>query len=297
MNEKIILKLKELVEKEMGKEIGVTTQLKNNGISQTYFYIKELKASGKPCPNISIKGERIDAVLEGVVTIEEAAKMLVQTFEEAKKFEKELPRLSGKKELLESVQFELINVEKNEEKLKQVPYILFWDMAATFKSFLTEHHIVPITNKLMEDMQTTVEELAEYARKNIKKTNFEFSSTVDMLIEDMEENGIKFPEAIANAMRKEAPMYVLRCKYPTGASFLMFPEVFEAFANEKESDLFIIPSSIQELLVVPANCKRADKEDLKEVLVRQNKEIEQDIVLCDHIFKYSREYKNITIAL
>lgn len=289
MKEKIILKLKELVEKEMGKELGVTTQLKNNGISKTYFYIKELKASGKPCPNISIdKG--IDAILEGVVTIEEAAKMLVQTFEV-------FPRLTEKNVLLESVQFELVNVEKNEEKLKQVPYILFWDMAATFKSFLTEHHSVPITNKLMEDMGTTVEELAEYARKNIHKTNFEFASTVDMLIEDMEEHGTKVPEVIANAMRKEAPMYVLRGKYPTGASFLMFPQVFEAFANEKESDLFIIPSSIQELLIVPANCKRADKEYLKETLVGQNKEIEQDIVLCDHIFKYSREYKNITIAI
>lgn len=296
MKEKIILKLKELVEKEMGKEIGVTTQLKNNGISQTYFYIKELKASGKPCPNISID-EGIKAVLDGDLTLGEAAEMLVRTFEEAKKFEKELPRLTGKNALLESVQFELVNVEKNEEKLKQVPYILFWDMAATFKSFLTEHHSVPITNKLMEDMGTTVEELAEYARKNIHKTNFEILSTVDILIEDMEEHGTKVPEAIANAMRKEAPMYVLRGKYPTGASFLMFPEIFEEFANEQESDLFIIPSSTQELLLVPTNSKRADKKDLKEVLLGQNKKIEQDIVLCDHIFKYSREYKNITIAL
>lgn len=296
MKEKIILKLKELVEKEMGKELGVTTQLKNNGISKTCFYIKELKASGKPCPNISID-VGINAVLDGDLTLAEAAEMLAQTFEEAKKFEKDLPRLTGKNALLESVQFELINVERNKEKLKQVPYILFWDMAATFKSFLTEHHSVPITNKLMEDMGTTVEELSEYARKNIHKTNFEFSSIVDMLIENMEEHGTKVPEDVANAMRKETPMYVLRGKYPTGASFLMFPEVFEGFANEKESDLFIIPSSIQELIVVPANCKRADKKDLKETLVGQNKEIEQDIVLCDHIFKYSRKYKNITIAL
>lgn len=296
MKEKIILKLKELVEKEMGKEIDVTTQLKNNGISKTYFYIKELKASGKPCPNISID-VGIKAVLDGDLTLAEAAEMLAQTFEEAKRFEKELPRLAGKKELLESVQFELVNLEKNEEKLKQVPYILFWDMAATFKSFLTDHHSVPITNKLMEDMGTTVEELAEYAKKNIKKTNFEFASTVDMLIEDMEEHGTKVPEGVANAMREKAPMYVLKGDYPTGASFLMFPEIFEAFANEKESDLFIIPSSIQELLIVPANAERVDKKDLKETLVGQNKEIEQDIVLCDHIFKYSREYKNITIAM
>lgn len=296
MKEKLILKLKELTEKEMGKELGVTTQLKNNGISKNYFYIKELKASGKPCPNISIE-EVINEVLDGDLTLAEAAKMLARTFEEAKKFEKEFPKIPIKKALLDNVQFELINVEKNEEKLKQVPYILFWDMAATFKSFPTERHSVPITNELMEDLEITVEELAEYARKNIKKTNFEFESTVDMRIEDMEMNGTKVPEAIANAMREEAPMYVIRGKYPTGASFLMFPEVFEEFANEKESDLFIIPSSIQELLVVPTNTKRANKKDLKEVLVGQNKEIDQDIVLCDHIFKYSREYKNITIAL
>lgn len=296
MKEKIILKLKELVEKEMGKELGVTTQLKNNGISKNYFYIKELKNSGKPCANIAID-VGINAVLDGDLTLGEAAEMIAQTFEEAKHFEKDLPKLANKQTLLESIQFELVNVERNEEKLKQVPYILFWDMAATFKSFPTERHSVPITNKLMEDMKVTVEELAEYARKNIQKTNFEFVSTVDMMIEDMEEHGTKVPEAIANSMRKEAPMYVLKGKYPTGASFLMFPEVFEEFANEQESDLFIIPSSIQELLIVPANCKRADKKDLKETLVGQNKEIDQDIVLCDHLFKYSREYKNITIAL
>ena len=295
MNEKLILKLKELAEKEMGKELGVTTQLKNNGISKNYFYIKELKASGKPCPNISIE-EVINEVLDGDLTLAEAAKMLARTFEEAKKFEKEFPKIPIKKALLDNVQFELINVEKNEEKLKQVPYILFWDMASTFKSFPTERHSVLITNELMEDLKITVEELAEYARKNIKKTNFEFESTVDMMIEDMEMNGTKVPEAIANAMREEAPMYVIRGKYPTGASFLMFPEVFEEFANEKESDLFIIPSSIQELLVVPTNTKRANKKDLKEALVGQNKEIDQDIVLCDHIFKYSRKFKNITIA-
>lgn len=296
MKEKMILLLKELVEQEMGKELGVTTQLKNNGISKTYFYIKELKDSGKPCPNISIE-EGIKAVIDGDLTLGEAAKMIAHIFGEAKKFEKEFPKIPIKKALLENVQFELINVERNEEKLKQVPYILFWDMAATFKSFPTERHSVPITNKLMEDLEVTVEELAEYARKNINKTNFEFASTVDMMFEDMEEHGTKVPEAIVNAMRKEAPMYVLQGKYPTGASFLMFPEIFEKFANEQESDLFIIPSSIQELLVVPTNAERADKKDLKETLVEQNKEIDQDIVLCDHLFKYSREYKNITIAL
>lgn len=296
MKEKIILLLKELVEQEMGKELGVTTQLKNNGISKTYFYIKELKDSGKPCANISIE-EGIKAVIDGDLTLGEAAKMIAHIFGEAKEFEKKFPKIPIKKALLENVQFELINVERNKEKLKQVPYILFWDMAATFKSFPTERHSVPITNKLMEYLEVTVEELAEYARKNINKTNFEFESTVDMMIEDMEEHGTKVPEAIANAMRKEAPMYALLGKYPTGASFLMFPEVFEEFANEQESDLFIIPSSIQELLVVPANCKRADKKDLKETLVEQNREIDQDIVLCDHLFKYSREYKNITIAL
>lgn len=296
MKEKMILLLKELVEQEMGKELGVTTRLKNNGISKTYFYIKELKDSGKPCQHISIE-EGIKAVIDGDLTLGEAAKMLAQIFGEAKKFEKDLPKLANKQALLDSVQFELVNVERNKEKLKQVPYILFWDMAATFKSFPTERHSVPITNKLMEDMKVTVEELAEYARKNITKTNFEFASTVDMMIEDMEEHGTKVPEAIANAMRKEAPMYALQGKFPTGASFLMFPEVFEEFANEQESDLFIIPSSIQELLVVPANCKRADKKDLKEAIVEQNKKIDQDIVLCDHLFKYSREYKNITIAL
>lgn len=296
MEEKIILKIKELVEKEMGKELGVTTQLKNNGISRTYFYIKELKDSGKPCANIAIS-EAINAIQEGELTLGEAAKMIAHTFEEAKQFEKDLPKLANKQTLLESIQFELVNVERNEEKLKQVPYILFWDMAATFRSFLTERHSVPITNKLLEDMKTTVEELAEYARKNIKKTNYEFASTVDLMLEDMEEHGTKVPEAIAESMRRKAPMYVLKGKYPTGASFLMFPEIFEEFANEIGSDLFIIPSSIQELLIVPTNAERADKKDLKETLVEQNKKIDQDIVLCDHLFKYSREYKNITIAL
>ena len=289
--EKAILKLKEMTEKELGKAIAITEKTRNNGVKKTYFYLPELRLSGKPTPIISVD-DGIDAILDGEITINEAVRQLVGHFKKSLDFEFEEPTVE---QILEGVQFELINVEKNKEKLEQVPYLLFWDMAATYRAFLTEAHSFLISNKVMEKMGLTSKQLEEAAKKNIKKTEYCFKSIVDILAESMEKDGLEVPASMIETMKKDAEMYVLRGKYPNGASFLMFPEIFEDFADEKEADLYIIPSSLCELIVLPVTVARGSR-DLKEVVKECNGMIEEDIVLCDHVFKYSRKYKNITIA-
>jgi len=79
-----------------------------------------------------------------------------------------------------------------------------------------------------------------------------------------------------------------------GASAILYPEVLSFFADLRESDLYILPSSIHEVLLLPKD-SRTHAEDLNCIIQEVNaSQVLKEEVLSDHFYYFDRSLGIIT---
>ena len=125
----------------------------------------------------------------------------------------------------------------------------------------------------------------------------------DILAEDVEYDG-KTKQEVEEMVNEEIEkverqkpmdMYILTNDTKTnGAVCMMYPNVLKDFAEDKGFDLFIIPSSIHEVLLVPKKAGSAKR--LNEILNDVNKNSLDSVeILSNKIYSYDRKEDNIKI--
>lgn len=136
-----------------------------------------------------------------------------------------------------------------------------------------------ITEKLMAEYGITVEELYRTAIRNAKDT-YTIRNMVDVIGVNLEEFNIN-PNTLI-------PTYVVANKEGQyGAAAITMEPVMELVANKLEDDLWIIPSSIHELIIIP------ESYFLPEQINSMIREVNRDVVsatevLSDHAYIYKR---------
>ena len=90
------------------------------------------------------------------------------------------------------------------------------------------------------------------------------------------------------------PMYVLSNKQKLqGAACMFYPDILKNFAEEKNSDLYILPSSIHEVILLPA-VGDLEKEGLLEMVTEINKtQVQECDVLADSVYYYNRKLQQL----
>lgn len=95
----------------------------------------------------------------------------------------------------------------------------------------------------------------------------------------------------------EIPMFVVtNTSNVGGAAYLAVPEVFKGLADKFDSDLYILPSSINEVMCIP--CCMGDCPAEMTGMVREinaSGVLPQE-VLSDEVYRYSRETGKVTLA-
>ena len=102
-------------------------------------------------------------------------------------------------------------------------------------------------------------------------------------------------EHMANEMEQvEVPMYVLTNKKRYyGAACIVYPNVLEEIGDLLQEDYYIIPSSVHEILFLPAS-KCIDSEALNSIIEDVNRsQVEDEDWLSDHTYLYQREQKRL----
>jgi hypothetical protein len=89
------------------------------------------------------------------------------------------------------------------------------------------------------------------------------------------------------------PMKAVRSGEAFGASAILFPEIFESLAEQWDTDVMILPSSVHELITVPDFEGLIPNEDslieLQQMVKRINRTvIREEDVLTDSIYRYVR---------
>lgn len=178
----------------------------------------------------------------------------------------------------------------NKETLAGKPHrvVLGGELAVTYFCPQTpERPFFNITDWELEDAGLSEEDLFSAAIEN-SKPNFEIRTMNDLLV-------ALAPEGVQVEVPEVPPLYVGTSRDKRyGAAVLLFPEQFRVL-GEKFGDLYVLPSSVHEVLLTPVNGSMT-KAELDGMVYEINR---QEVVpwerLADHVFLY--RHKTCTVEL
>jgi len=191
--------------------------------------------------------------------------------------------VSNRDAILGCVMPRLTSPEYEGEHLEELVHKPYLDTAIIYY-IETNDVLCSITKDIAKSSGITEEELDEAARENLcRKLAREFSidsmaQMLGFLIDDSE------------------ILFVARYKGDSfGATSLLRPELFRDFAQSMNHDLYIIPSSIHEVLLTRTD--RLKLEDLREMVRTINQcEVAPRDRLSDNVYIYHLDSNTITIA-
>lgn len=201
----------------------------------------------------------------------------------------------------EHIVFKIVNYEKNKKLLKEIPHKKIMDLAVVYYYLLSndslENATILIYNNHLENWKITADELDEIAMKNTPKLlGADLRSITDVLNEMLKSRGID-TGFLDEEPDENGSMYVLSNESKVfGAAAILYSEVLKTFADKIDSDLFILPSSVHEVIIIPKE-DGMDWKKLQEMVVEVNStQVEEVEVLSDSVYYYSREKDALTPA-
>jgi len=227
-------------------------------------------------------------------------------------------------EMRNKVGCKLINRAQNMQLLERIPHRPFLDLEIVYFLFflgsLDGDATMLIENEHIKVWGVTQEELYKAAMNNMAEllpATFRGMDTVmrdiyqeevkHALLQCMEEDSCYAQEAeledivsglvaTVELRQKTMPMYVVsNRKNLFGASAILYSDYLEEWAEELKCDLYVIPSSVHELLVMPASHMYSG-EEISEMIREINRtQVAREEILSDHVYIYRRDEGKITM--
>ena len=203
----------------------------------------------------------------------------------------------------ERVVMMLINTEQNKEMLQDIPHRAFKDLSIVYRYVVDvgKEGITSalITNRLAERIGMSEKQLYDTAVLNTKRL---FPPVVQSMGEVLKEALISdgMPESLAESMAGEMPpeaaMYVIsNDRRINGAVSMLYETELHELAEKLGNDLYILPSSIHEVIAVPASGN--DPEELAQMVEDRNMgQVEIGERLSNQVYHYDKELRQLTLA-
>lgn len=296
MREAIVKELVGAVQEIAGNGYAVTTQetTKNNGVKMLGIEIR--KTGETLAPRIYVDGI-VDRVKDGFMTVEDAAKKVLDIYQNsgALDIEMDVENWIARKFILDHVEYQLVNAERNAERLKDIPGKKIADLVAIYRVVIgldkDEMKSFVLTNANLASSKISLEELDEAAKKNTEKSGFSVRTMSEVMYELMGVNpGPEIEEP-------DGPqMYVLtNARKLHGANIMLYKEYLEIAAKKMNGDFYILPSSIHELLAVPVST--VEIEELRQMVKEVNdNEVAPEEILGYEVYRYNRETGEVEVA-
>ncbi len=297
MREAIVKELVGAVKEMAGNGYSVTAQetTKNNGVKMLGIEIR------KPEETIVLRlyvDGIVDRVEDGFMTVEDAAKKVFEMYQnsETPEIEMNVEKLIDRKFILDHVEYQLVNAERNAEKLKDIPGKKIADLVAIYRVAVSagEDGMMSyvLTKAILDRSGINFEELDEAAKKNTEKSGFSVRTMNEVMYELMGVNpGPEIEEP-------DGPqMYVLtNARKLHGANIMLYKEYLEIAAEKMNGDFYIIPSSIHELIAVPVSAQGL--EELREMVKAANdNQLAPEEILGYEVYRYNRETGEVEVAV
>lgn len=197
--------------------------------------------------------------------------------------------------------FRLVGRKGNEELLGDVPHKEFLDLAVCFHYAYQGGPLgdgtILVHNSHMEMWDTSVEELYALARDNTPGLFPWECSTLEDILKEMDDRDTCGASAPKGSHPGEVPMRVLSSrKRIYGAASVLYPGVLEKLALKWMRNLYILPSSIHEVILLEDTGAWKEGE-LREMIAHVNATaVAPEEVLSDSLYYYNFREDVIRIA-
>lgn len=200
------------------------------------------------------------------------------------------------------ITFELIHTEQNKEFLSTVPHREFQDLSIIYNcTFRTENleGRACVTNGLAKFLNVTEEDLYAYAYENTKRVHKPIVRPLeDVLLYAMFKGheGMNLEEIPERDGTPLLSIYMLtNSEEKRGAVSMLYTEELEKLAEKLDSDLYIMPASVDMVLVT--NTHEHSPERLANIVYEMNlQSLMLEDRLSNQIYHYNRQTQEITLA-
>lgn len=166
----------------------------------------------------------------------------------------------------------------------------FLDLSVALAVVIDENNILTISEKMCEEFDLDTEQLFSCAYENNKKLldkTEDLSYKIDTLMGRKHEDSGDLDKHVYVKTTVDALF---------GGSALLYTDWMLELANKENSDLYLIPSSIHEIIIIPVT-QCDDVQDLLATINDVNTDlVEDDDVLSNSLYRYSRANNCVAIA-
>ena len=278
--------LKILVQGKVGEgvEVYFQTTVINNQIPKDVLGFRKEGVDGMPeiilsgLYEIYVQSQKIELVLDRIMEI----------YQNQKKILTEEYHFMEWEEIKSKIMICLVKKEWNEERLKTRAYKEFLDMAVIFRGIVWNAEnmaTVDITNDLLEQWGIGIDDLWKAGMENLRNEPIYIRSIAEIMGFEVDE---------------EIPFYIMSRKSgPYGAAAMLREDMLQEFAKELESDLYILPCSVHEIILLE---KTDDTDVLKlkrhvQAVNNDSGAVRPEECLSDMVYLYDRKEKCIKIAV
>lgn len=300
MFDKFIEEVSKGMQSLLGTEYEICIQRSRKNNDTEFVGLRVRKKDERSCPVIYLESS-YDQYLSGQ-SMEQIIDELVEEYHESTVFQVPVEEALGNfqwKDVSQHIMFKLVNAERNNEQLLEMPHKLYLDLAVTYYLNLggdrSGCYTAAVTNYQLQLWNIDKEQLHQTAMNNTCQQNpCILNNMLDILqglnvIDGLDDNE---PDSF-----EESPFYVLSNERGIyGASAILYEGALEAFSLKHQTDLVILPSSIHEVLLLPDD-GTLDYNELQKMVESVNAvEVPREEQLSSHVYHFSYMTKETKIV-
>lgn len=205
-----------------------------------------------------------------------------------------------------SVIYRLINAQSNRELLEEIPYIPYLDLAVVFCIYLAENEKEQMTalirNSHLKLWDITIQDLEKCGKQNTPKLLPCTIKSLSQVITEFSSDPVdpqtqSYDFFDSKEDFYELPLYVLTNKRNLyGAACIRYPDAIKNFADSRNSDVLILPSSIHEVLIT-ADTSEVDYDLISQIVFDINQsDVPIEDRLSNQVYRYCRQDDSFSIV-
>lgn len=275
-------------------EIRMNHVVKNNGVELEGIVILKKEESSAPTIYVNDYFTQYQASRSMDSIVEELLQIIAR---EQKKSKLSLTGEQLSYEYMKTrIIYRLVNYEKNRLELENIPHIRYLDLAITFHCLVEQEKeeigTIRIREEMMRQWQVEVADIWQVAKENTPKLfPIQIRNMNEVIAGIFKEKTGVIPEE-CSSMQPE--MYIFTNESGiNGASVLLYEDELSNFACSHDSDFYILPSSIHEVILIPY-LKKFSRQKLNQMVNDVNRtQLPQEDILSDQVYTYQRSQNSI----
>lgn len=297
--------VKSAMEAYFGKDykVQVHTVVKNNDLHLTGLTILARTSNIAPTIYLEYYYEQYRAG----ATMSDVCHQIIRTYEEHRgTLDFDVKSVTDFNRVKDRICYKLVSAERNKELLSDTPHIRFFDLAIIFYIMVSSDTegmgTITVHDNIMDLWNVGKESVFELALQNTQRLfRGKVTSIAEVMIDVLasrldRECACEFFDLMAGE-DDMIPMYVCtNTAKINGAGVIFYNGLLKEFADRVGSDVYIIPSSIHETLLIPVSIGM-DADEIRDMVKCVNAtEVAPDEILSDSVYYYNRLTDRVEMA-